>query len=182
MRGTPVSESARRVALAAYVVFVIAHRLLELRVSARNEHTLRARGAYEVGRSHFPLFVLLHALYPVALSAEVLALGTRPGNLWPLWLALLAMAQALRVAAHRALGERWTARIWIEPGIGPVTRGVYGWLRHPSYVAVTMELVAGSLLFGAWRTALAASALNLVALAIRIPIEERALAEAGARR
>lgn len=174
-----MSESVSRVALAAYVAFVIAHRLFELRVSARNERALRARGAHEVGRSHFPLFVTLHALYPVALATEVLALGTRPGSLWPLWLALLALAQALRVAAHRALGERWTARIWIVPGMPPVTRGVYAWLKHPSYAAVTIELVAGSLLFGAWRTAVAASALNLVALAIRIPIEERALAEAA---
>jgi len=182
MQGAPVSGSVSRVALAAYVVFVIAHRLFELRVSARNERALRARGAHEVGRSHFPLFVLLHALYPVALAAEVLAFGTRPGSLWPLWLALLALAQALRVAAHRDLGERWTARIWVVPGAQRVTHGVYAWLRHPSYVAVTIDLAAGPLLFGAWRTALAASALNLVALAVRIPIEERALAETDARR
>jgi len=166
-------------ALAAYLLFVIAHRLYELRVSARNERALEARGAYEVGRSHFPLFVALHALFPLALAAEVLVLGARPGGLWPLWAALLAVAQALRVAAHRALGERWTARVWVMPGVAPVSRGVYGWLRHPSYVAVTLELAAGSLLFGAWRTALAASALNLVALAIRIPAEERALSEAA---
>jgi methyltransferase len=179
MQGAPVSESVSFVALAAYVAFVIAHRVFELWVSARNERKLRARGAREVGRSHFPLFVVLHALYPLALAAEVLALGTRPGSLWPLWLTLLAVAQALRVAAHRALGERWTARIWVVPGMERVTHGVYGWLRHPSYVAVTIELVAGSLLFGAWRTALVVSALNLVALAVRIPIEERALAEAA---
>jgi methyltransferase len=179
MQGAPVSESVSRVALAAYVAFVIAHRVFELRVSARNERALRARGAREVGRSHFPLFVALHTLYPLALAAEVLAFGARPGSLWLLWLALLVAAQALRVAAHRALGERWAARIWVVPGMEPVSRGVYGWLKHPSYVAVTIELAAGPLLFGAWRTALAASALNLVALAIRIPIEERALAEAA---
>ena len=167
------------VALVSYLIFLIAHRLFELTVSARNERGLRARGGYEVGRSHFPLFVILHAAYPVALVAEVLVLGARPGGVWPLWLALVLLAQALRVAAHRALGEGWTARVWVVPGMRPVTRGVYRWLRHPSYVAVTIELVAGSLLFGAWRTALAASALNLVALAIRIPIEERALAEAA---
>lgn len=169
-------------ALATYLLFVIAHRLFELGVSARHERVLRARGAYEAGRSHFPLFVVLHALYPAALTAEVLALGARPGDLWPLWLALLIGAQALRVAAQRALGERWTVRIWVIPGLPKVASGVYRWLRHPNYAAVTIELAAGPLLFGAWRTAIAASALNLVALAIRIPIEERALAQATARR
>jgi len=167
------------IALAAYLLFIIAHRLLELWVSARHERALAARGGYEVGRSHFPLFVILHTLYPVALAAEVLALGARPGRLWPLWFALLAGAEALRIAVHRALGERWTARIWVVPGAQRVTGGVYRWLRHPNYVAVTIELAAGSLMFGAWRTALAASALNLVALAIRIPAEERALSEAA---
>ena len=166
-------------ALALYVLLLIVHRLFELGVSARNQRALRARGGYEVGRSHFALFVVLHALYPVALVAEVLALGARPGALWPVWLALVAASYALRVAAHRALGDRWTARIWVVPGSPPVTGGIYRRLRHPSYVGITIELLAGSLLFGAWRTALAASALNLVALAIRIPIEERALARSS---
>ena len=166
-------------ALALYILLLMAHRLFELGVSARNQRALRERGGYEVGRSHFPLFIVLHALYPVALAAEVLALGARPGALGPLWLALVAASLALRAAAHRALGERWTARIWVVPGEAPVAAGIYRWLRHPSYVAITIELISGSLLFGAWRTALAASALNLVALAIRIPIEERALAEAA---
>ena len=170
------------VALAAYLLFLIAHRLFELRVSSRHERALHARGGHEVGRSHFPLFVLLHAAYPVSLAAEVLVLGTRPGLLWPLWVALLAVAQALRVAAQRTLGERWTVRIWVVPGLPPVNHGPYRWLRHPNYLAVTIELAAGSLLFGAWRVALGASALNLMALAIRIPLEERALAESGSPR
>ena len=170
---------ATRIALVVYLAFVVAHRLFELALSARNERALRARGAREAGRSHFPLFVVLHTLYPVALATEVLMLGTLPGGLWPLWLALLAGALALRVAAHEALGVLWTARVWVVPGFPPVTRGIYRWLRHPSYLAVTIELAAGPLLFGAWRTALAATVCNGIALAVRIPIEERALSESA---
>ena len=170
------------VALAGYLVFLISHRGFELVVSARNERVLRARGAYQVGHSHFLLFVLLHTAYPAALIAEVVVLGTRPGRLWPLWASLVAAALALRIAAHQALGGRWTARIWVVPGMAPVTGGIYRWLRHPSYAGITIELAAGALLFGAWRTALLASGLNLIALAVRIPLEERALAEATARR
>jgi methyltransferase len=166
-------------ALFFYIAFIVAHRLFELRTSARNQRRLRDRGGYEVGASHFPLFVILHTLYPVALAAEVGFRGARPGPLWPLWLALLVAAQLLRIAAHRALGDRWTARIWVVPGLPRVTGGVYRWLRHPSYVAITLELCAGSMLLGARRTALVASALNLAVLLIRIPAEERALAEAA---
>jgi methyltransferase len=168
------------VGLVAYLTFLVAHRLFELRVSARHELALRARGGFEVAGRHFPLFVILHTLYPIALAAEVLYRGARPGPLWPLWLALLACAEALRIAVHRALGERWTVRIWVVPGLPRVERGIYRWLRHPNYVAVTIELVAGALLFGAHRTAFAASVLNLLALLVRIPAEDRALAEAAA--
>jgi len=170
------------VALTAYLFYVVAHRLSELRVSARNQRALAARGGHEVGRGHFALFVILHTLYPIGLAAEVLTRGTHPGPLWPLWLALLIAAQALRTAAQGALGERWTVRVWVVPGLAPVTGGIYRWIRHPNYAAVTIELVAGPLLFGARRTAFVASAINLAALLIRIPIEERALREAAARR
>ncbi len=164
--------------LAAFIVALAAQRVWELARSARNVRALEARGGIEAGRGHFPLFVALHALFPLALAAEVLVAGARPGPPWPLWLVLLLGAEALRLAAIRALGERWTVRIVVVPGVPRVTGGPYRFLRHPNYVAVTIELAASALLFGAWRTALAASALNALALAIRIPAEERALREA----
>src|SRR5262245_50599331 len=108
-------------------MFIIAHRLFELRVSARHELALRARGGHEVAGRHFALFVILHTLYPIALAAEVLVRGARPGSAWPLWLALLAGAEALRVGVHRSLGERWTVRIWVVPGAPRVTSGIYRW-------------------------------------------------------
>src|SRR5439155_1710124 len=88
-------------ALAAYLLLVVAHRLSELGISARNERALVARGGYEVGRSHFPLFVVLHTLYPLTLAADVMGFGARPGRLWPLWAALLVASVGLRIAAPR---------------------------------------------------------------------------------
>ena len=60
-----------------------------------------------------------------------------------------------------------------------MTHGVYRFMRHPNYFAVVLECAALPLLFGAWRTAIVASATNLVLLAIRIRIEEKALAWAA---
>ena len=157
---------------------VAAQRALELRLSARHEAALRARGAVEHGRRHFPLLVALHALWPLALALEVARGGARPGAGWPLWLLPLTAAECLRIAAMRALGERWTVRVWVLPGAPPLGRGPYRWLRHPNYVAVALELIAIPMLFGAWRTALAATLANALALALRIPVEERALREA----
>lgn len=163
------------VALAAFLAALAVQRGFELWLSARHVRRLLAAGAVEHGRSHFPLFVVLHTLWPVALAFEVIAGGARPGPLWPAWLALCGAAQALRGAAMVALGERWTARVLVLPGAPLVRSGPYRWLRHPNYVAVVAELAAAPMMFGAWRTALAASALNLAALAIRVRVEERAL-------
>lgn len=174
----PAGRDATPEWLAVFLALLIVQRLSELALSARNEKKLRAMGAREHARGHFPMLVLVHVLLPLGMIAEVLALGARPGPAWPLWLALVLGAQALRVSAMRALGERWHVRIWVVPGMPLVRSGPYRWLRHPNYLAVVVELVAIPLLFGAWRTALAVSALNAVAIAIRIRAEERALSGA----
>ena len=162
--------------LLAFVVLIAIERIGELTLSARHARWMRAHGGVETGSGHFLLFVALHTLFPLAVLAEVAALGARPPRVWPLLLAVVALAQALRFWSIHALAERWNARIWVLPGQPLVTRGPYRWMRHPNYLAVSVELPAAALLFGAWRTALAASALNAVAMAIRIPAEERALA------
>ncbi len=168
--------------LAAFLAFIVAQRLSELALSARHARALAARGAVEHAAAHFPLFVALHVAWPLALIGEVLGLGARPPHAWPLALAAFLAAQLLRTWAIRTLGERWTVRVWVLPGAPPVATGPYRWLRHPNYVAVAIELLAAPLMFGAWRTALAATAVNVVALAIRIPAEEAALGLRGPRR
>jgi methyltransferase len=174
----PAGRDATPIGLAVFLVLLVLQRVGELALSRRHEVKLRALGAREHGRGHFPLLVAVHVLLPLGLLAEVLGLHARPGPAWPLWLALMIAAQALRVATMRALGERWHVRIWVVPGMPLVRSGPYRWLRHPNYLAVVVELVAIPMLFGAWRTAIAVSALNAFAIAIRIRAEERALAGA----
>jgi len=162
-------------ALVALLATVAVQRVSELVISARHARRLIAAGAIEHGRAHFPLLVALHALWPPALVAEVLVGQARPGPAWPVWLALFAGAQALRLASMAALGDRWTARVLVLPGAPLVHRGPYRWLRHPNYLAVVVELVAAPMILGAWRTALGASLVNLIALGLRVRVEERAL-------
>jgi len=170
---TPPLPPPPTLALAAFLALLAVQRGAEVAQSAANSRRLRARGAVEHGRGHYPLLVALHVLWPLGLLAEVLGANARPWRSWPLWLLLLLAAQGLRFAAMAALGERWTTRVLVLPGEPLLRRGPYRWLRHPSYVAVTLELVAAPLLFGAWRTALAASAVNLALLAVRVRVEER---------
>jgi methyltransferase len=166
-------------ALAIFLALLVAERLFELAWSARNIARLRARGAVEYGRGHFPLFVAIHVIYPLMLAWEVLTRRAQPGPSWHAWLVVFVLAQALRVWAIASLGERWNVRVWVVPGLAPVRSGPYRFLSHPNYVAVVAELVAGPMMFGAWRTALAIGIANAAALTVRLRVEERALAEAS---
>jgi methyltransferase len=163
----------------ALVALVAAERILELAVSARNARRLRARGAVEAGRGHYPAMVAFHAALLAACAVEP-ALA-RPA--WP-WAAavpaaaLVLLAQALRWWVVATLGGRWTTMVLVLPDAPPVRAGPYRWLRHPNYLAVAVEATALPLAAGAWRTAIAATLGNALLLAIRIRAEERAL---GAR-
>lgn len=162
----------------AFLVLLCAERGVELAVSRRNVRRALAAGAVESGRGHYPVMVAVHALFPVCCAAEVVGLG-RPfpgaGGLAALGVALAA--QALRWWAVATLGWRWSTRVLAVPGLPPVTGGPYRFLRHPNYLAVALELAAVPLVHGAWLTAIAFSAANAGLMAVRIPVEERALGE-----
>ena len=66
------------------------------------------------------------------------------------------------------------------PGAPLVRRGPYRLLPHPNYAVVAAEIALLPLAFGAWRIALAYSALNAALLAWRIRVESAALAAAAA--
>jgi methyltransferase len=162
--------------LASYLTALLLMRLHELRVSSTHARLLVARGAIEYGRGQLPALIAIHSAMPVTLVAEVLRLHTRPPAFWPLALAALVAATALRAASMRALGDRWTARVLVVPGEPRVTSGIFRWFAHPSYLAAAIELAAGPLMFGAWRTALLASVINAPVIAARMRTEQEALA------
>lgn len=168
--------------LIAVVGLTAAERLAELVVSARHARWAFAQGGVERGRGHFPAMVALHTALLVAPVVEVVV-ADRPFLPWLGWpaLALVVAAQALRWWCIATLGRQWNTRVIVVPGRPLVSRGPYRWptrLRHPNYVAVTLEGVALPLVHTAWVTALVFTLLNAVLLLrFRIPAEERALTE-----
>ncbi|HLL97891.1 MAG TPA: isoprenylcysteine carboxyl methyltransferase family protein [Rubrobacteraceae bacterium] len=159
------------------VGFVSIQRLLELALSRRHERLLRARGAIERGRGHYPLMVALHALWLLSTLIEGLLRGPGLPALWPIPAALFLLVQPLRYWAILSLGDYWNTRILVVPNAKLVARGPYRYLRHPNYVVVTVEVATFPLIFGAWVTALVFSVLNAALLFVRIREENRALAE-----
>ena len=153
------------------LVLVALQRLGELAYAARNTRRLLARGAVEIGRAHYPLFVLLHGGWLVAMAALVPAAA--PVS-WPL-LGLFVLLQLGRLWVVATLGPYWTTRIITLPQVPLVRRGPYRFVNHPNYLIVTGEIAVLPLAFGAWPIALVFSILNAALLAWRIRIENGTL-------
>ena len=149
-------------------------RLGELWLARRNTRALIQKGAVEVGASHYPVVVALHAAW----LAGLWILGwNAPLHLE--WLALFGALQILRLWTLSTLGRRWTTRIIVVPGERLVTAGPYRFLRHPNYLVVTGEIAVLPMCFGLMRYALLFSIANALILTVRIRAENAALSGPG---
>lgn len=158
----------------AYIILglVLLERLIELVYAERNTRALLKRGAVEVGRQHYPFFVVLHAAWLIAI---VLALP-KPPIIYGLPLAMFLLLQIGRIWVLATLGSYWTTRIITLPGAPLVRRGPYRFLRHPNYVVVVGEIATLPLVFGEIWVAGVFSLLNALLLWWRIKQEDAALA------
>lgn len=166
--------------LTAFVVVVAlvgVERIAEMVVSTRNAAWSFSRGGVESGRGHYPVMVVLHTGFLVAMLVEAFVVRPHvPAALAWSMLALVVAAQALRWWCIATLGRRWNTRVIVVPGLAPVRSGPYRWFSHPNYVAVVVEGVALPLVHGAWITALVFTLANAALLTVRIRAEEQALA------
>ncbi len=153
-----------------FLGFLILQRLSELVIAKRNTARLLAKGAYEVGAGHYPVMVIMHSLWIIALMVlghdQSVAFG---------WLALFAVLQVLRVWILGSLGSRWTTRIIIleEP---LVVRGPFRYVSHPNYMLVVAEIIVAPMVLGLVWVAVVFTILNAAMLWVRIGVEHKALA------
>jgi protein-S-isoprenylcysteine O-methyltransferase Ste14 len=99
------------------------------------------------------------------------------------WLgvALFAAGGALRIWPVFVLGNRFSGLVAIQPGHTLVTDGVYGVIRHPSYLGLLVSTLGWGLAFRSGIGVLL-TALTLLPLLARIRAEERLLrAQFGAQ-
>ena len=94
------------------------------------------------------------------------------------WLgvAIYAVGGILRLAPVFVLGRRFSGLVAIQPGHRLVTDGIYGVIRHPSYLGLLVTMVGWSLAFRAG-VGLVIAALTLLVVVARIGAEERLLGE-----
>ncbi len=150
---------------------VAIQRLMELALSASNTRRLLERGGREIGRAHYPLFVLLHGSWLIAIAI------TTPLEVRPLWSFVLAFVilQLLRVWVIATLGPYWTTRVITVDGAPLIRRGPFRYVRNPNYWVVVGEIAILPLAFGDWQIALAWSIANAALLRYRIGVEMEAL-------
>lgn len=165
-----------RIAFTLVVAVLAVQRLLEMRLSRRNEALMLAQGGREHAPAHFSWMKALHTGWFVAMLAEAwwFKRTFRPLVAAAAFLALLS-GQCLRYAAIRTLGSRWSVRIITLPGAPLVQNGIYRHIRHPNYLGVIFEMAAAPLLHGAYLTALLFTLANALLLRVRIQAEEQAL-------
>jgi len=168
------------VALGIAVGVVVAQRVGELKLARRNEGWARAPGAREFGAGHYPLFFVLHGgwliAWPIEASLRDGGAGLAPPPIAGLAIATFVLAQGLRYWSIASLGRRWNTRILVLADMRPIRSGPYRFIAHPNYLAVSLEIAALPLAFGANLTAAVASFANaVVLLGVRIPAETRAL-------
>lgn len=162
---------------AIIVVLIIVQRLVELVVAKRNEKMMLAKGAYEVGASHYPYMIMLHSSFFVSLIIEVLY-GNALQTPHYLLLGVFLFLQLVRVWCLMSLKSFWNTKILIIPGATLVKKGPYAFISHPNYVVVSLEILVLPMMFQAYFTAVCFTILNLIMLSVRIPVEEKALKEA----
>ena len=158
------------------LVLVTLQRLGELVIARANTRKLLGRGAIEVGANHYPLVVLVHAAWLIALW-----IWGRDQDINVPALIGFAVMQGLRLWVLATLGERWTTRIIVLPGAPLVAAGPYRYLSHPNYAVVVGEIALLPLALHLPWLALLFTILNAAVLAIRIRVEARALSVVGDR-
>lgn len=159
----------------AYIILglVVLQRVSELYLSKRNTKLLLAEGSVEYYPGHYPLIVILHFFWLLALIISVSPLTSINLYLLIIFLAL----QFARYYVISTLGKFWTTRIMRNPKITLVSTGIYKFIKHPNYLIVAIEIYLLPLVFGMLRLSLLFGTLNLVILAIRIHYENKALKE-----
>jgi methyltransferase len=165
------------VSLASIILALVTlQRLGELVLARHNTKALMARGGIEVGARHYPLIVVLHAAWLIALW-----IFGRDQTVDFLALAFFIALQGARVWILATLGARWTTRIIVLPGERLVAAGPYRYLSHPNYAVVAGEIALLPLALHLPVVAVVFTILNAMVLTIRIRAEMRALADMSAR-
>lgn len=91
-------------------------------------------------------------------------------------MAILVVSWGIAYFANREIGIDWSPTIEKTQKQKLVTSGIYGIIKHPLYLSGLLILVGTNVYFGS-KWAWLATTLVLIAILLRIPIEQKHLRE-----
>ena len=151
-------------------------RLMELRISRRNQKNLEKQGVRKIAEPHFRWMVFTHGAVLVCAAAEVLLLHRLLIPALAITMAcLFIFANVLRWWVIRTLAGHWNVEVMASSRVGVITSGPYRWIRHPNYVAVVIELFSLPMIHTAWITAVVGTLADLEILRRRLRVEDGVL-------
>lgn len=130
--------------------------------------------------SRVALVVLIWiGIYEAVVFSHHLAGTIRYGALAWFWIGivLLWLGIALRWWSIHTLGRFFRTAVILQGGHRVVTRGPYRRIRNPSYTGALGSVVGLGLCLGNWYSLFVATGFTLAGLAVRIRVEQGALAE-----
>ena len=160
-----------------FITFLILQRLSELLIASRNEKWLLSQGAVQYGQSHYPFIVAMHTLFLVSIIVEYVVRG--PLTISYTFLVLFIIVLLFKFWALSSLGKYWNTKIYRVPGVYPVKKGPYKFLKHPNYMEVICEIAIIPLVFHLYYTAIIFTVLNACMLTVRIGVENKVWADSS---
>jgi protein-S-isoprenylcysteine O-methyltransferase Ste14 len=121
----------------------------------------------------FAVIGLLSAYFPAYADRKDFWIIDGEGVRW-LGVVLFAAGGALRMWPVFVLGRRFSGLVAIQPGHTLVTGGIYGVIRHPSYLGLLVNALGWGLAFHTW-VGVGLAALNVPPVVARMRAEERLL-------
>jgi len=158
-----------------FISFLVLQRLSELLIARQNEKWLLSQGAVQYGQSHYPFMIAMHTLFIIAIIAEYNVRGGTEIS-W-IFLGIFLAVLLFKFWALSSLGKYWNTKIYRIPGVYPVKRGPYKFLKHPNYMEVVCEIAVIPLVFHLYYTAIIFTILNAAMLTVRITVENRVWAQ-----
>ncbi len=161
---------------AAFAIWAVPEFIGSFSQRVRQDGTAKDRGSYLVVSVTLYIGTLLAFFLAFRLPAA--DIRWHPAVFFGLGIALLLAGVALRLYAMRTLGRFFTRRVAIHTGQVVVQNGPYRLIRHPSYTGALVTLLGLGLALTNWASLIAVLIIPAIGFLYRIPIEERALAEA----
>lgn len=171
--------SITNIFLLMIIVFTSILRVIELIIAKKN---LKSRGS-ESGlmipqEKGFIFFIVLHSGFLISVPLEVIFFSREFIEILGFSMILIYFScLILRYHILKILGKSWNTKVVFNPNNydSIVTSGVYGYIRHPNYLVVILEIASISLFHSAFYTFFIFTIFNAVLLYFRIRFEESEL-------